>query len=294
MGDYILSCCTTADMGEEFYKDKDIKYLCFRYHIDGNTYLDDLGKTISFKDFYKMIEDGAMPTTSQINETEYCEFFENFLKEGKDIFHVALSSGISGTFNSANLAMNELKEKYPERKIYIVDSLSASSGFGLLVDILADKKAEGMGIDELYEYANDIRNNINQWFFSGDLTSYYRGGRINRASYAIGKALGICPLLCVDAEGKLVIKEKIRTKKKAMQALVNKLVELADNGESYSGRCFISHSDREEEAKEIARLIEEKCKNLSGKIVINSIGAVIGSHTGGGTIALFFEGKKRD
>ena len=158
---------------------------------------DDLGQSVPFKEFYQMMRDGAMTKTSQVGVGEYEDFFEGFLKEGLDILHVALSSGISGTFNSAVLAAQDLRERYPDRKIYIIDSLAASSGFGLLMDKLADLRDSGMGIDELREWAETNKLKCNHWFFTTDLTYLIRGGRVSKAAGMIGQLLNICPLLNV-------------------------------------------------------------------------------------------------
>ena len=150
MGDYILSCCSTADLTQEHFESRDIHYICFHFELDGKQYLDDLGKSIAFHDFYQAMANGADTRTSQINADEFIQYFTPFLKEGKDILHLTLSSGISGVYNSAMIAKEELAEKYPDRKIYIVDSLAASSGYGLLMDKLADLRDEGMDIDSLH------------------------------------------------------------------------------------------------------------------------------------------------
>ena len=138
MSDYIISCCSTADISEKHFLERDIHYICFHYELDGVAYIDDLGKTMDIEDFYKAMTEGADTKTSQINADEYEKYFEDFLKQGKDILHITLSSGISGTINSAQIAAQTLMEKYPDRKIYVIDSLAASSGYGLLMDKVAD------------------------------------------------------------------------------------------------------------------------------------------------------------
>ena len=150
MSDYVLSCCATADLSKEHFEERNIKYTCFKYYLDDVCYPDDLGQTIPFDKFYQMMVDGADTKTSQINSEEYEAYFTPFLEEGKDIIHLCLSSGISGACNSAMIARNELAEKYPDRKIYVIDSLAASSGFGLLMDKAADLRDSGMSIDEIY------------------------------------------------------------------------------------------------------------------------------------------------
>ena len=293
MSDYVLSCCSTADLSEEHFKNDDINYICFHYYLDGKPYADDLGKSMPFNEFYKAMENGAQTKTSQINSDEYVEYFEKFLKDGKDILHVTLSSGISGTINSAMIARDILSEKYPERKIIIEDSLAASSGYGLLMDKLAELKKSGLGIDEVHKWLVDNRLRLNHWFFSTDLTFYIRGGRVSKVSGFVGNVLNICPLLNVNNEGKLIPRYKIRGKRKVIEAIVDKMAELADGKYDYNGKCYISQSACQDDAKAVAKLVEERFPKLDGKVLINNIGTTIGAHTGPGTVALFFWGDER-
>ena len=293
MSDFILSCCSTADMPKSFFEEGNVAYVCFHFNMDGKDYPDDLGESMPFPEFYKRIEEGAQPTTSQVNVDEFTNFFEPFLKEGKDILHVSLSSGLSGSFNSASIAARDLMEKYPERTINVVDSLGASSGFGVLMTYLADLRDEGKSLTEVYDWAEKNKLRVHHWFFSTDLTSYKRGGRISATSAMVGTLLGICPLLNMDNEGHLIPRKKIRTKKKVIEELVNMMKEHVEDGPDYKGYCYISNSACEEDAEKVRDLVEAYCPNLKGKVLINSIGTVIGSHTGPGTVALFFLGDER-
>lgn len=293
MSDFILSCCSTADMPKSFFEERNVAYVCFHFNMDGKDYPDDLGESMPFPEFYKRIEEGAQPTTSQVNVDEFTNFFEPFLREGKDILHVSLSSGLSGSFNSASIAARDLMEKYPERTIKVVDSLGASSGFGVLMTYLADLRDEGKSLTEVYDWAEKNKLRVHHWFFSTDLTSYKRGGRISATSAMVGTLLGICPLLNMDNEGHLIPSKKIRTKKKVIEELVNMMKEHVEDGPDYKGYCYISNSACEEDAEKVRDLVEAYCPNLKGKVLINSIGTVIGSHTGPGTVALFFLGDER-
>ena len=293
MSDYILSCCSTADLSKEHFDSRDIKYICFHYILNGESYPDDLGQSIPFEEFYKMMAEGAETKTSQVNVAEFVDYFTPFLEAGKDILHVTLSSGISGVINSAQTAAAMLSETYPDRKIYIVDSLGASSGYGLIMETLADMRYEGKSIDELHEWIEANKLRMHHWFFSTDLTFYVKGGRISKASGFFGTMLSICPLLNMDNLGRLIPREKIRTKKKVIQEIVKRMEECADDGLDYSGKCFISQSGCVEDAEAVAALIEERFPKLNGKVVINYVGTTIGSHTGPGTVALFFWGKER-
>lgn len=293
MSEYILSCCSTADLSETHFRSRSISYICFHYELDGVQYPDDLGRSIPFDRFYEAMTNGADTRTSQINVEEYSSYFEAFLKEGKDILHLTLSSGISGSINSAMVAGDALLEQYPDRRIYIVDSLAASSGYGLLMDKLADLRDEGKSLEEVHAWALANRLKLNHWFFSTDLTFYIKGGRISKASGFIGGMLSICPLLNVNHLGQLIPRYKIRTKRKVIQAVVDKMEECIEEGRGYSGKCYISHSACGEDARAVADLIEERFPHLDGKVLINSIGTTIGSHTGPGTVAVFFWGKER-
>lgn len=293
MSDFKLSCCSTADLSKEHFLSRNISYICFHFELDGKQYADDLGESIPFADFYKAMTDGAETKTSQINAEEFVNYFEEFLSKGEDILHVCLSSGISGVYNSAMIAKNMMEEKYPDRKIYIVDSLGASSGYGLIMDKLADLKDEGKNIDEIYAWVEENKLNMNHWFFSTDLTFYIKGGRISKAAGFVGSLLDICPLMNMNDLGQLIPRQKKRTKKKATLEALHKMEELALDGLDYSDKCYISQSACYDDAKNLADMIEEKFPNLKGKVEINDIGTTIGSHTGPGTVALFFWGQKR-
>ena len=293
MADYVLTTCSTADRPRAFFEKRKIPFLCYHFEMDGVTYADDLGLSIPIDEFYRRVAAGAMPVTSQINATEYAAFWEPFLQEGKDIFHTTLSSGITGTINSANAAAAILREKYPERRIEVFDSLAASAGFGLFVELLADKRDEGASMDELLAYADRIRLHVHHWFFSTDLTSYWRGGRISKAKGIIGNALNICPLMNVNNEGKLIPRRNVRTKRKVIEEQVKEMEQHAENGLKYSGKVRISNSGCLEDAKKVKALVESKFPNIDGEAEISDIGTVIGAHTGPGTVALFFVGDLR-
>ena len=293
MTDYILSCCSPADLKKEHFERRDIHYICFHYELDGVSYPDDLGQTISFPDFYKAMDDGAMTKTSQVNLNEYLEYFGEFLKQGKDILHVSLSGGLSGSVNSAASAAKMLSEQYPERKILVVDSLGASSGYGLIMDKAADLRDQGMGIDELYAWLEAHKLELHHWFFSTDLKFYIRGGRVSKTAGFVAGVLNICPLLHMDELGHLVPMEKVRTKKKVKETIVHRMLENAVGGKDYSGKCYISQSACMQDAQDVAALVEKTFPKLNGKVLINDIGNLIGSHTGPGTVVVSFWGKPR-
>lgn len=290
---YILSATSTADLTKEEFRNRNIHYLCFHFNLNGVDYVDDLGQSIPFDEFYERMSKGEMTKTSQPSTGDYINYFTPFLQEGKDILHVSLSSGLSGEYNSANLAAEMLKDQFPERKIRIVDSLGASSGYGLFMDKLADLRDEGMGIDELGDWAEEHRLELHHFFFSTDLKYYVRGGRVTPIAGFFGNLLNICPLLHMDENGKLIQLEKVHGTKKVEKRIVEKMVENANDGLDYNGKVFISMSHCMDLAMPVKNMVDEKFKNMNGKVVIHSIGTTIGSHTGPGTVALFFWGKSR-
>ncbi len=294
MNEYVLSCCSTADLTKEHFEKRNINYICFHYKLNDTEYLDDLGQSIPFDKFYEEMENGAETLTSQVSSGEYLEYFSKFLDEGKDILHVCFSTGLSGTFNSAWNAAAIASERYPERKIKIIDSLGGSAGYGLLMDKLADLKEKGMTIEELEKWTLENRLKLQHWFFSTDLTYYFKGGRISKTTLIFGGILNICPILHVNKEGRLESVTKARGRKTAIQKIVNEMKKNAENGEEYNGKCYISHSACYDDALETAQMVEKEFPNLNGKVEIYDIGTTIGSHTGPGTVALFYWGKERE
>ena len=290
---YVLSCCSTADLSREHFEAIGVPYVCFHYRLDGVEYKDDLGQTIPFDEFYARMAAGAETSTSQVSISDYVEFFTPFLEQGQDVVHVTLSSGISGTINSAQNAAMILRERYPERQIFVVDSLGASSGYGLLMDTAAAKRDEGLSAKELAAWIEENRLKLHHWFFSTDLSFFVKGGRISKTAAVFGGLLEICPLMNMDNLGRLIPRYKIRTKKKVIRECVRKMEEHARGGHDYSGKCYISMSACLPDARAVADLVEEKFPKLDGKVVINNVGNLIGSHTGPGTVALFFWGDER-
>ena len=293
MRKFMLTCCSTADMPVAFFEENEIPFASFHFIMDGKDYPDDLGQSMPFDVFYQKIADGATPTTSQINAEDYEAMWRPLLENGQDILHITLSSGISGTINSAQIARDNLKEAFPNRKILVVDSLGASSGYGLLVESARQLRDEGKTLEEAHDWIESNKLRLHHWFFSTDLTSYVRGGRISKAAGIFGTMLKICPLLNMNTSGELIPREKIRTKKKVIAEIVARMEQHAENGHDYSGKCFISNSACYEDARAVADLVETRFPKLDGKVLINSVGTVIGAHTGPGTVALFFFGDQR-
>lgn len=293
MANFTLTCCSTADRPKSFFDGRHIPYACFHWNEDGQDHLDDLYQSVSPSDFYAAIKAGATPTTSQVSVGEFVELWEPIVAAGSDVLHVSLSSGLSGAYDAAEMAARQVMEAHPERRVLVVDSLGASSGYGMLVEYVADLRDAGASLEEAYGWALTHRLNVHHWFFSTDLSSYVRGGRVSRVSGFVGTALKICPVLNMNCEGKLIPRDKIRTKAKAAKDMVERMEQHAQGGRAYDGKCMISMSACREDAEHVRSLIEQAFPALAGKVQINDIGTVIGSHTGPGTVALFFMGDKR-
>lgn len=294
MASYILSCSSTVDLSNDYMEKRGIPYTCFHFELNGVDYPDDMGRSMAPEALYREMSKGAETKTSQVTIGDYTAFFEKYLRQGMDVLHICFSSGLSGSYSSALIAAESLRDIFPDRKLYIVDSLAASSGHGLFIDTLADMRDAGADIDTLYSFAMENRLKLQHWFFSTDLTFYIRGGRVSKTAGFIGSVLNICPLLNVNSEGKLIPREKIRGKKKVIRRIVEQMEMHARDGHDYNGKCFISQSACMEDAREVADLIEEKFPKLVEPVQIFPIGTTIGSHTGPGTVAVFFWGDERE
>ena len=244
---------------------------------------------MDINEFYTKMTEGKIAKTAAVNAEAFKESFESILKEGSDILYVGFSSGLSTTANSARIAAEELKGAYPERKIITVDSLCASAGQGLLIRLALDKQAEGLSIEEVADYVEKTKLSVCHWFTVNDLVYLKRGGRISPAVAFVGNMLGIKPVLHVDDAGHLVNVSKARGRRAALAALMDKYTELAKTPEG--GLVYISHASCEDDAKTLAKMIEEK--HGAKTSVITDVGPVIGAHAGPGTLALFFIGKER-
>lgn len=244
MDNYVLSCESTADLSAEKFCEIGVEYVCFHYYLDGQDLPDDLGVSMAFPDFYQAMVDGADTRTAAVGTGDYVAFWRPFLEAGRDILHVSLSSGISSTFESACIAADQLRAEFPERTIYVADSRNASSGFGLMMQLLSDMRAAGASIDDVYEWARTNTANVRSRFFSTDLTFYIKGGRVSPVSGFVGNLLGICPLLEIDEEGKLIPVEKVRSKKKVIKRIVECMLKDCKGGAEYSGSagvCAVHH-----------------------------------------------------
>lgn len=291
MAAYTLSCCSTVDLSEEWLAERNVSCIYFNYNLGGKWHKDDFGSTVAPHDLYQRMLAGESATTSQVSTGDYLDFFGKELEAGRDIVHVCLSSGISGTYTSARLAANQLQATFPQRTIRIVDSLAASAGYGLLVDKLAELRDQGLSANELADWAEAHRLEVNHLFLSSDLTFFVRGGRISKAAGFFGGMLKVCPLMRVAPDGSLEVMEKIRTKQRSEQRMLERMGELAQGCAAYSDKVFISHSDCLDDAMSVASAVEAGFAGIRDKQAhVFPIGATIGCHTGPGTVALFFWG----
>ncbi len=289
MNDYIIVTDSTTDLSDEMAKQLGISVLPLSFTIGGKTYKNYLdAREMSPKVFYSKLRQGEMSSTTQLNPDDFYEEFEKAFKEGKDVLYIGFSSGLSGTYQSSNIAKKDLEAKYPQRKLYCVDSLAASMGQGLLVYTAVEKKNSGLSIDELKDWLDENILKLCLWFTVDDLHHLKRGGRVSAAAAIVGTMLGIKPVLHVDNEGRLVPVSKVRGRKPALEALVAQIEKTGINPKSQT--MFISHGDCIEDAKYVEKIIKDKFKC---KVFINEIGPVIGAHSGPGTIALFFFGAER-
>lgn len=292
---YVLSCCSVADVSLDYLTEHNVAVVYFNYNLGGVDLKDDFGKTTPPRELYQRMLAGEECTTSQVSVGDYLAHWKPYLDAGQDVVHLALSSGISGTYESACIAAQEAQANYPERHVYVVDSLSASAGVGLLLDGMIEQRDKGMGAAELAAWAEDHRLNVQQWFITTDLRFFIKGGRISKTAGAIGSMLNICPIMDVEPDGSLGVKAKARGKKRGIKTIVSQF--LATNGAShdgadYTGRIFISQSDCFEDAQMMAAELKAAAPGIESVSIFN-IGATIGVHTGPGTTAVFWWGEPR-
>lgn len=291
MSNYVVTTDTSADLPEQYYREHQMTVMPLSCILDGETYARG-AKELSTAEFYAKMREGKMPTTSQVNPEQAKQIFEPLIKEGKDILHIAFSSGLSGTCGSARIAAEDLMEEYPERKIIVIDSLCASLGQGLLVHKTLEKQKEGLTLEDLEARCEEMKMHIILSFTVDDLFHLYRGGRVSKAAAVIGTMIQLKPVLHVNNEGKLIPLSKVRSRKKSLQALVAAMETRQGSFADKNDIVFISHGDCEEDAEYVKTLVEEKLG--IHKFIISPVGNVIGAHSGPGTLALFFLGDNRE
>ena len=289
MSEYVITTDNNSDLPEKYLKDHGVGCMYLSYSMNGKNYTHE--NFLPEHEFYEAMRNGSMPTTAQVNPENAKALLEPYLKEGKDILHIAFSSGLSGTYNSSRIAAEELMEEYPDRKIIVVDSLSASLGQGLLVWLAQQKKELGQTLEDVADWVEKNKLKMVHLFTVDDLNHLYRGGRVSRTTAIVGSMLNIKPVLHVDNEGKLTAIGKVRGRKKALQELVKLMDEKIGSFGADCDTIFISHGDCEQDAQYVAAKVKEKY-NIKN-IIINQVGATIGAHSGPGTMALFFVGDVR-
>ncbi|MBE6631856.1 MAG: DegV family protein [Ruminococcaceae bacterium] len=288
MNEYVIYTDSACDISPELLAEWKVPYssLSFRFNDSEKEYSND---DMNTKAFYDKMREGGVAKTSAINADTFALAFEKLLNEGKDILYLGFSSGLSATYNSARIAAEQLKEKYPERKLITVDSLAASAGFGLLLYLTLKEKEKGASIEAAAKFAEKLRLKVCHWFTVDDLVYLKRGGRISPTAAFVGNMLGIKPVLHVDNEGHLINVSKVRGRRSSVSAMADKYGELALDPEN--GTVFISHGDCMADVELLKSMLKERY-GAEVKIVSN-VGTVIGAHSGPGTLALFFIGKER-
>lgn len=285
---YRLVSDATLDLPMDLVEKYNILVVPMAFTLDGEEilhYPDE--RNMSIEDFYSALKEGKTSVTSQINPTTYVDLFTPILAGGEDILYVAFTSGLSGTYQSAVLAKGMLEDEFPERKIYVIDSLCASAGLGYFMNLIGQKKIAGMSIDELNDWVLEKRNNVAHWFTVDDLFHLQRGGRLSLAEAMLGSALKIKPIISVDVEGKLYVENKVRGNKKGEDYMISKINDTMDDEEH---TIFIAHGDCEDRALALKEKIETNTK--AKNIRITKIGPIIGTHTGPGMLAVLFMEKK--
>lgn len=290
MQEYVLFTDSTTDLPQYFIEQLEIVVIPMLFELDGKSYYNYSDhRQLSPEEFYKQLRNGKTSNTTQISPQTFIEYFGGFSQKGKDILYLSFSSGLSGTYQSAQIAIQELSSQYPQQTIRIIDTLSASMGQGLLVYLAAKMKKSGKSLVEVAEWVENNKQNICQWFTVDDLMFLKRGGRVSNTQAIVGTMLGIKPVLHVSAEGKLIPQQKVRGRKASLDALVQRFEDTALD--TKNSTVFISHGDCQQDAEYVSQQLQEKFGIQTP--VIHFIGPVIGSHSGPGTVAIFFLGKER-
>lgn len=288
MSEYKICADSACDMNADILQQWGIQIASLKFRFDGED-REYSNNELPAVEFYQKMREGGVAKTSAVNVSDFKALFETILQNGEDVLYLGFSSGISTTYNSARIAAEELKTAYPERKIMTVDTLAASSGFGLLLYLAVQKKQTGATIEEVAQYITDIRLNLCHWFTVDDLQYLKRGGRVSPTAAFVGGVLGIKPVMHVDNEGKLIPVSKVRGRKAALQAMADQYGKLADR--SVQAPVYISNGDCMADVEFLRKLLREQ--HGVEVEVVSDVGPVIGAHSGPGTLALFFVGHER-
>ena len=289
MSEYVITTDNNSDLPEKYLKDHGVGCMYLSYSMDGKNYTH--GNFLPEHEFYEAMRNGSMPTTAQVNPENAKALLEPYLKEGKDILHIAFSSALSSSYNNACIAANEVMEEHPGARIVVIDSLAASMGEGLIVYKAIEMKKSGKSMDEIIDFVNEHKLNVVHNFTVDDLNHLYRGGRVSKTTAIIGTLANIKPILHVNNEGRLINIGKVRGRKKSLIALVDRMEEHIGSYRDKNDIVFISHGDCLQDAQFVAGLVKERFG--IDNIWINYICPTIGTHSGPGTVALFFMGESR-
>lgn len=291
---FILSCESAVDLPYSYVNGRNISILFYTYSIDGELFVDNMQQDkSSLREFYEKLENGTISRTSQINEFKYYDYFDKLLKDS-NVLHICLGSGMSPSYCNALMAKELLEKKYPDRKLEILDSLCSSAGYGLLVDVCADMKQNNKSMEEIIDWVLLNRNRIHHQFFSTNIKFLKRSGRINGPTAFISTTLGICPLMRLNSEGKIVSYAKCRGVRRTLRSIFETVCRNCQNGLDYNKKMIIYHSNSITNALDLKRMIEEKFINLRGLIKVTEIGNIIGSHCGPGTVGISYFGSERE
>lgn len=287
---YRITTESTCDLPYSYYEERGIACIGLGFVVDGKEYIEGPDQEFPLSEVYALMRRKERCTTNQVNSYRFIELFEPILQAGEDILHISFSSGLSGTYQSCVQAAEELNEKYPDRRVMVVDSLCASLGQGLLVHFAANNQQNGMSLEDNAKWVEDHKLNIAHWLTVDDLMFLHRGGRVPKTTAVVGSLLGIKPILHVDNEGRLVAMGKVRGRAASFEELAKRMKDSMTEDPA-TATVFIVHGDCEDEAKKTAECVE---KQTGAKVqIINCLGSVIGSHAGPGTLAVFFLGKER-
>ncbi len=287
MNNFVIVTDSASDLSVAQMKKWGVRYVELNFMFDDKEPLY-TNYQMETKDFYNKMREGHVAKTSAANAAMFRDVFEEIVKDGDDVLYVGFSSGLSTTCNSGRMALDEMKEDYPDRKLLCVDTLAASAGLGLMVKLACDKKKAGATIEETAAYLESVRDNLCHWFTVDDLVYLKRGGRVSATAAFVGGVLGIKPVLHVDNEGRLVNVAKVRGRKVSLKTIADKYEQLALNKK---GTVFISHADCMDDAKAMKKMLEDRFD--ADVSLITDIGPVIGAHAGPGTIAVFFLGNEK-
>lgn len=287
---YVIATDSTTDMGHEYYEENNVTYIGMHYIMDDTEYIQYSENDLPIKDFYDKVRAGSMPKTSQIAYDALTKLFQSIIDENKDVFYLCFSSALSGSYQTALIVAKDMMEKYPDRKVVVVDSVSASGGEGLLLNLCVVKRNQGATLDDLTEYAEKIKHNVTHLFTVDDLNHLHRGGRVSKLSAVVGGMLGIKPILYISDTGHLIPYAKVRGRRQSLDAMAKQMKEKYIPGQNEE--IYICDGDARKDAEYLGEQIKKLMPDVK-KVRYDNVGAVIGTHSGPGTVALFFVGKDR-